>query len=100
MARVYGAIDIDIESELAGLGRPLSTTDEGAARLPAVRLAGRTPDLSHDGTWTRQRGMAKQVVAPERFSSEAYPVPAPPTHVFAIGTQTRMLGRDPRPLAR
>lgn len=100
MARVYGAIDIDVESQLVGRGRPLSTTDDGAARLPPVRLAGRTPDLSHDGTWTRQRGMAKLEAAPDRFASEAYPVAAPPAHVFAVGTQTRMLGRDPRPLVR
>jgi hypothetical protein len=100
MATVYGAIDIDIESQLAGRSRPLTTTDDGAARLPPVRMLGRLPDLSHDGTWTRQRGMAKLPDAPERFSSEAYPVAAPPTHVFAVGTQARMLGRDPRPLAR
>ncbi len=101
MAEVYGAIDVDAESGLRALGRPLTGADAAAAaRLPPVRLAGRLPDLSHDGTWTRQRGAGRVAAAPERFSSELYPVEAPPMHKFSLGAQTRMLGREPNPVSR
>ena len=83
---------------LRDLQRRLSKAQRPAAAIPVVSpVAMRVNDRFGAGVLTKGKKSVQPVEAIDRIASEVYPVVAPRVD-FVMGSNTRLIGRDPRVL--
>lgn len=86
-------------NHLLNLQRKLSLAQKPVYGLPPLNpIAGRMDDRFNGGVLTRAKKSMLPVDAYNRFSSEKYPISEPPRVDIFMGSNTRLIGRDPKVL--
>lgn len=87
----------DSSNHLRDLQNKLRLVQRQAIAVPKVNpLPPRVGDDRLSGTFTKTRKSYLVPVAPDRIRSEWYPLSNPPYNPFAIGQNSRHIGRDPQ----